>query len=289
MKIFRIADTCICCGSRALCSSPAVLMPFVAKRVFGHDPVEITADWGLRDLKPGTSYMPCHSLQCLECRVLFLDYRFTDEQMDALYRDYRGAAYTQERDHYEPGYAATLARDYRHRHSYLAEVEDWLAPHLPEQPVVLDWGGGDGSNALFLGRGRVDVHDISGVPTVEGAQPASADHARGSGYDLVACSQVLEHVPEPLSLLQQILPMLSPHTLLYVEVPREALVREHPGSLVLASRKRYWHEHVNFFTEASLHRLLDIAGIRVVDMRHLELDNGVRKGEVFCVLGRLAA
>jgi SAM-dependent methyltransferase len=288
VKTYRVADACICCGSHALASSPAVLMPFVAKRVFGHEPIEVTAAWGVRDLKPGTSYTPCHSLQCQDCGVLFLDYRFTGEQMDALYRDYRSDSYTRQRDHYEPGYAATLAQDYLHRHPYLSEVEAWLAPHLPEQPTVLDWGGGDGCNALFLGRGRVQVHDISGVATVAGVQSTRPGHAGDRDYDLVACSQVLEHVPEPLGLLREILPVLSPRTLLYVEVPREALLREHPGSLALAPRKRYWHEHINFFTEASLRQLLGHAGIQVIAIRQLSLDNGVRKGEVFGVLGRLA-
>lgn len=288
MKTINVADECICCASRKLESSPALLMPFVAKRVFGHDPIEITADWGLRDLKRGTSYMPCNSLQCMECGLLFLDYRFNVEQMGALYHDYRSDAYTRQRDHYEPGYAATLARDYLHRHAYLADVEAWIAPHLPAQPVVLDWGGGDGSNTLFLDRGLVHIHDISGVPLVEGTG-AIRGQASDREYDLVTCSQVLEHVPEPLGLLEEILPALSPRTLLYVEVPRELLVREHPGSLALAPRKRYWHEHVNFFTEASLRLLLGRAGIEVIEGRHLALDNGVRKGEVLCLLGKRAA
>lgn len=288
MKVLNIADACVCCESVALASSPAVLMPFVARRVLGHDPVEITSEWGLRDLRQGTAYSLCHSLQCQRCGALFLDYRFTGEQMASLYRGYRDEAYTQQRDHYEPGYADTVARDYLRRHSYLDHVEAWLAAHVPGNPSVLDWGGGDGRNTPFLGRGSVHVHDISGVEVVDGV--AAIDVRRPMPhFDLVVCSQVLEHVPAPLELLLAIVPMLSPGTLLYVEVPYETLIREHPGSLELAPLKRHWHEHVNFFTEAGLRQLFDRAGLQIVDVHYLPVDNGARTGEVIGLLATRAA
>src|SRR5690606_7559470 len=90
VRVMELADACICCGAQDLASSPAVLMPFVASRALGQEPVEITPEWGLRDLRPGTAYTLCHSLQCHACGALFLDYRFTPAQMAALYAGYRG-------------------------------------------------------------------------------------------------------------------------------------------------------------------------------------------------------
>ena len=98
MKVIQLADTCICCGASDLASSPAVLMPFVASRALGQEPLEISASWGMRDLKSGMAYTLCHSLQCRACGCLFLDYRFTPVQMASLYADYRGPAYTHQRD-----------------------------------------------------------------------------------------------------------------------------------------------------------------------------------------------
>ena len=141
-----IARRCICCNSQNLAKAPAVLMPFVAYRVFGHEPLEILPEWGFRDLRPGMAYTLCNSLQCRECGLLFLDYRFTDAQMAALYTGYRDERYTRERDRFEPGYGATAARGFENRAAYIAKVEQWLAPHLPAQPAVLDWGGGNGIN-----------------------------------------------------------------------------------------------------------------------------------------------
>ncbi|WP_220813420.1 class I SAM-dependent methyltransferase [Pseudomonas paralcaligenes] len=283
-----IARQCICCGGDRLDKSSAVLMPFVAHRVFGHEPVEIKAEWGLRDLRSGMAYTLCNSLQCQDCGALFLDYRFTDEQMSALYRNYRDEAYNSERISYEPGYTAVVAH-YEQRADYLAEVEAWLAPHLPEAPAVLDWGGDTGINSPFRERNRLlHIHDISGVDLVPGACRVDVEQIGRQAYDLVACSQVLEHVPCPLELVRQMLPAMGPQTLLYLEVPHEALVREHPDSKCLAPLKHHWHEHVNFYNETALRRLLERLGLQVVDSLRLPVDIGWTRSEVLGVLARKA-
>jgi SAM-dependent methyltransferase len=280
-----IARQCVCCDSSRLEGSPAVLMPFVASRAFGHEPVEITAEWGLRDLRPGMAYSLCRSLHCLDCGLLFLDWRFTDAQLAALYHDYRGTEYTRQRDRFEPGYAAGAARDFHVRHAYIAEVEAWLAPWLPEQPVVLDFGGGDGMNSPFLGRSPLlHVHDVSGVAVVEGATTVRADAIALARYDLVVCSQVLEHVPFPLDLLENMLPALGPGSLLYLEVPRESLMRNSGSGL--ARLKHHWHEHINFFSESSLHRLCERAGLRVLAQHQIAVNLGARQGEIMGLLAR---
>lgn len=282
MKIIQLAEECICCGGSEIASSPAVLMPFVAKRVFGHDPLEITVDWGLRDLKPGMAYTLCNSLQCQECGALFLDYRFTDKQMAALYHNYMGDAYTRQRDHYEPGYAAMTAQHYTFRQSYIADVEAWLAPHLPALPSVLDWGGGSGMNAPFLGRNRLlHIYDISNVEVVTGACRVRFDELGVVTYDLIVCNQVLEHVPFPARLIDMIRPVLGGETLLYIGVPYEALLRAHPDSMNLACLKRHWHEHINFYSESSMRCLLERAGLKVLDVHYVPTLKGV-------VLGMLA-
>lgn len=283
-----IARSCICCDGNRLSKSPAVLMPFVALRVFGHEPLEITADWGLRDLRQGMAYTLCNSLQCQGCGALFLDYRFTDKQMAALYQGYRDESYTRQRNHFEPGYAA-VAEHYRGREAYISDVEAWLAPHLPALPAVLDWGGSSGINTPFLlQHSLLHVHDISAVELVKGAERVGPEQVVKGRYDLVVCSQVLEHVSFPLALIEEIHAALGPQTLLYLEVPHEALMREHPGSLDLARLKRHWHEHVNFFSEQSLHCLLDRAGLVLVDSYFLPVNLGWRQGEVMGVLARRA-
>lgn len=282
MKVIQLADTCICCGASDLASSPAVLMPFVASRALGQEPLEISASWGMRDLKPGMAYTLCHSLQCRACECLFLNYRFTPEQMASLYAGYRGPAYTHQRDTFEPGYAASAARTFSARQPYIANVEAWLAPFLTGRPRILDWGGGDGSNTPFLGQGHVCIHDISGAALVHGAE--RADTHEPANYDLLVCMQVLEHVTEPLAVLHEMLPLMSPRTLMYVEVPHEALMRQHPPGTDLTPHKRHWHEHINFFTETALRQLTARAGLQVKDTLRLPVGNEANPGEVLGLL-----
>ena len=283
-----IASACICCASTNLNRSPAVLMPFVAYRAFGHQPVEITGDWGLRDLRQGMAYSLCNSLQCQDCGVLFLDYRFTDQQMAALYQNYRDATYNAQRIHFEPGYA-NVAAHYQQRADYITEVEAWLERYLPPEPRVLDWGGDTGINSPFLGRAApLHVYDISGVDVLPGATRIGAEHLKRQHYDLVVCSEVLEHVPFPFEFLQQLSPVLDSDTLLYLEVPHEALIREHPDNRQLAPLKRHWHEHINFYTEDAVRCMLKRLGLEVVECLHLPVDIGWTKSEVLGVLAKLS-
>ena len=282
-----IASHCICCQSARLEKSPAVLMPFIAKRTFGHEPLEIPAEWGMRNLKTGMAYTLCNSLQCMDCGVLFLDYRFTDAQMQRLYKGYLDKDYIAERDHYEPGFATDIAPYIHGRHTYVAAVEAWLSTRVPPRPRILDWGGGSGINTpLIASSSLAHVYDISGNELVAPAQRVDPDGMHGQGYDLVLCRHVLEHVPFPFDLVTRMLPALDDHTLLYIEVPHEPLVNQNPDSRELAPMKRVWHEHINFFGITAMLRLIERAGLEVIDRHVLPIDLEYRKEEVIGFLAR---
>jgi 2-polyprenyl-3-methyl-5-hydroxy-6-metoxy-1,4-benzoquinol methylase len=152
---------------------------------------------------------------------------------------------------------------------------------------VLDWGGDTGMNSLFRERNRLlHIHDISGVGLVPGAECVELEHIGQNQYDLVSCNQVLEHIPFPLEFVEQILPAIGPQTLFYLEVPNETLMRQNSGNPGLASLKRHWHEHVNFFTEASIRRLLKRLDLEIVDVLHLPINLGGVHGQIMGVLTR---
>jgi hypothetical protein len=259
----RIADECVCCGGRDLSKCPAVLMPFVAARVFGWEPVEITEAWHLRDIKLGMAYSVCNTLKCNACGLIFLDIRFDDAEMSALYRGYRDAEYTDLRTRFEPDYGMRnqgLVAGY----DYIPHVERFLRERIGRVGSVLDWGGDTGLNTPF--RREVAVHhvfDISEKPAIEGAERVENADAIANDYDLVVLSQVLEHVSFPGDVVARVVEAMGPQTVLWVEVPYEAVVRDAVDSEHAYLRKRHWHEHVNFFTEAALSRLLEGAGLRV--------------------------
>ena len=263
-------------------------MPFVAKRVFDHEPVAITPAWGMRDLKLGMAYSLCNSIQCSNCGVLFLDMRFSDTEMASLYRGYRDEEYTRLREHFEPGYRE-INEYYSGRAPYITKIEDLLRPFVPPAPALLDWGGDTGINTPLIAEASlVHIYDISNKPTVEGAQAIDLATARRHRYDLITCSQVLEHVPYPDDIIREVVSVMSVDTLFYVEVPYEQLMQGQSGSKNLYLAKRHWHEHINFFSEESLLALVKRSGLKMVDLRAINISLGWRDACVIGVLCRLA-
>ncbi len=285
----RIATRCIACDHDGLDRQSAVLMPFIAQRAFGWTPCEVTEAWGLRDLPRGHALALCSTLHCRHCGLLFLDMRFDDDEMARLYAGYRGPAYEAEREGFEPGYSARnralLAGD-----AHIPQVEALLAPGLPPAPAVLDWGGDTGQNTPLRARARLHhVLDISGRPLVAGAV-AVTEEGLDEAYDLVVLSNVLEHLPEPLALLQRVAQRMAamarqvPAVRLYVEVPFEALMQQAEGDPQAWEHKRHWHEHINFFSPAALEQLLRRAGFTLQQQQRIAVPGGAVQLGLVCGL-----
>ena len=284
----EIASRCICCDARGLLASPAVLMPFVAKRAFGWEPVEITSEWGMRDLKPGHAYSICNTFRCMKCGVLFLDIRFNESEMSALYRNYRGEEYTSTRERFEPGYSARndilVAGS-----TYIPEVEAFLSAFAAPPLRMLDWGGDTGLNTPFLGQLSLHhIYDISDKDPVHGGQSIGRSTIEETDYDLIVCSNVLEHVPYPEMTIRSMVAAMSSATVLYIEVPHEDLIRFASSSDGLEKKKKHWHEHINFFTPASIEKLLHRCGLEVLGRTTLDVNAGGKDAQAFGIAARLA-
>lgn len=262
----RVATKCVCCGSSNLNKSPAILMPFISARVFSWHPVEVNESWGLNTIKNGMAYSICNSLVCKECNHLFLDIRFTDVEMSNLYRDYRGRAYTELREAFEPGYSVRneiLNTGVR----FLSQVESFLTPYLTKPFTVLDWGGDTGINTPFKAEAeKIDIYDISEKDVMSGLERVSLNEAKHKKYSLIICSQVLEHVPYPAEVINSIKDCMNHDSVLYIELPCEELVRNSDDLQGLAVKKKHWHEHINFYNQHSLNALMDYCGFIVIDL-----------------------
>lgn len=277
----RVATQCVCCGSKDLSSSPAILMPFVADRVFGWAPIQIDDSWGLSTISNGKAYSICKSMCCRKCGHVFLDIRFSEDELTSLYKGYRGEEYRALRDSYEPGYSA--------RNSclgagvgYVSEIENFLTPYLEGAPRILDWGGDTGKNTPFKQNNlTMDIYDISAKDVVPGARSITKQQALMNRYDLVVCSNVLEHIPYPTEVLLDIRETLDAKSVLYIEVPYEDVMRTHKTDPHL--KKRHWHEHINFFSDRSLPALIESVGLRVLELRHFEAIAGDRECTLFQV------
>lgn len=274
LKRERIATECVCCGSNALKKSPAILMPFVAHRAFGWQPVEIDDSWGLKTINAGTAYSICNSLFCSDCGFLFLDIRFSEAELNSLYDGYRDKQYTDLRESYEPGYKErnnSLISGI----NYIDKIEEFLTPYLRFPINILDWGGDTGKNTPFKKKNNLfHIFDISKKPVLDGAKAVDKSTAFSTKYDLIICSNVLEHVPYPSDLILDMKNAMGKETVLYIEVPYEDVVRMSDLKEDLHLKKKHWHEHINFYTEESLLQMLNICGLVVVALKKLNASAG---------------
>ncbi|MBK7004381.1 MAG: methyltransferase domain-containing protein [Burkholderiales bacterium] len=242
----RIASRCPCCNGTDLLRSPAIIMPFVADRVFNWKPTRIDDSWGLKTISNGNAYALCNSMHCQGCGFLFLDVRFSESEMEKLYSGYRDAAYCQLRELYEPGYQ--LRNDSLNQGvAYIKDIESFLEPHLRFPARILDWGGDTGKNTPYKEKNSLwHIYDISNKSAVAGAQVVNKATVDSTEYNLIVCSNVFEHIPQPRELLQDIREQMWNDTILYIEVPFEDIARTAIENENLASKKRHWHEHITF-------------------------------------------
>lgn len=276
----KITVNCIACGSSDLLSSPAILMPFIAERALGWGPVEITEDWGLDTVPTGYAVCRVNTRACGHCGTMFLDLRFGEDEMQNLYKDYRGDDYNALRTRYEPGYLSKTSV-FTERTSWLDITEGWIESKIGKPGTVLDWGGGSGINSCFL-HDDVDlyIHDISNVGLEPGAKQYRDSQALQK-FDLVTCMQVLEHVADPLDLLHTMTGFMSSESFLYFELPFEKIMQDDISADERVALKRHWHEHINFFSENGLAELATKAGMTVVASRVYSPANNRTGGEIF--------
>ncbi len=255
-------------------------MPFIAHRVFGYEPFKIESSFGLKNIKDGYAYSVCNSLFCERCQFLFLDIRFSDFELEKLYEDYRGEKYTKLRNFYEPGY---LLRNESLKKgiTYVDKIERLLSPFLDFPISILDWGGDTGENTPFKKQKQniVDIFDISNKSNLKHCNAVSKMNAQSKKYDLIVCSHVLEHVPYPSLVLDDIYKSMAMNSILYIEVPFENLM--YMDNVKLPESKKYWHEHINFFSETSLKILIKKAGINVIKLNILDEIVGVDARKMF--------
>lgn len=285
IKKSRIADSCLCCGSRDISSSPAVLMPFIADRVFNWKPIKIDDSWGLSTINNGYAYSICNTLSCDTCDFLFCDIRFTDEEMSRLYANYREESYTKQRDFYEPGYADRNL-SLNEGQEYTKEVERFLKRHLELPCAVLDWGGDTGKNTPFKKQNStLDIYDISEKDVISGAKRVTKEYAYEQKYDLIVCSNVFEHVSYPSDLLEEIIPCMNPNSVLYIEVPFENIMINNDKKRYL--KKKHWHEHINFYSEKSLELLIENFDLEIIELNKLKANDVANNSFLFQVACKL--
>jgi SAM-dependent methyltransferase len=162
-------------------------------------------------------------------------------------------------------------------HSSHGVLLRWLGSREPGK--VLDVGCSDGRFASLT---RQQGHHVTGVDLVEHpgvTQRLDSFHAADlnaglpanlpSQFDVVVAGDVLEHVIDPLSLLHEIRDTLAADGEVLVSVPNFGhwypRVRVAAGRFDYDQRGPLDHGHVRFFTRRSFEKLVDRAGMRIIE------------------------
>jgi SAM-dependent methyltransferase len=82
------------------------------------------------------------------------------------------------------------------------------------------------------------TYPFAGFKTYTQATAISVEKIADCKYDLVSCTQVLEHVPYPVESVRQMVQVLQPGALFYLEVPLEGLFTERLDGGVAARREK---------------------------------------------------
>lgn len=242
---------CRACNSNNIVGNEMSISPFVADRMFD-----------------GKNFSKVY--ECLDCNLLWLNVEPTDKQLSKYYDDYWGQTYIAHRESYEPGL--------RERHSHLLKprglsklVEDLVLEYLNPKNI-LDIGGGTGIETAFRLQKPIDIFEVAEMPVSDGCVRVDKISKK---YDLVILSHVLEHVPSPQSLLSFAISACSDNSLVYIEIPDEANNYGSPPRLnnVLEKRK-YWHEHLQFYDDRSINALIESCGGQIVKIKHIDWAGG---------------
>jgi len=281
-------DRCPCCNGTDLDVLPAAIAPFIIDYVV-HDPAHTLC--GFCVCRACAFRFFDARFEPAEIARLYEDYR-GDAYFQARHRHefwYRRTT----NDQVGSGPALVALRK-RIMASLLVRVID-----TNKVESILDYGGDRGQFLPdALGRSRW-VYEVSGVLPVPGVRSIASEADLGGRYfDVVALSNVLEHAPDVLDMLLRVRALTTPGTgVVYLEVPDEHFdlrfasrgraYRRTLGFLARNPSAFRWvdlysalfriklrvippfgvlraHEHINFFSEPSLRRLLARGGLTVL-------------------------
>lgn len=200
--------------------------------------------------------------RCPGCAHAFLEAGFTEEEMGSLYTDYYPRA----------GFKIEDYNPHVERHGFLSWLDGarasafrWVPPNVR----VLDIGCGFGETIGYHQARGCDAHGVEMDRNIERVAKhygfkiklgsfRAADY-EPSSFDYVTMDQVLEHVANPVELLQGVAQVLKPGGIAIVSVPNAQGL----GASLFRGRWLNWHApyHMHFFSVRSMRIAVENSGL----------------------------
>ena len=193
---------------------------------------------------------------CNQCSFIFTNPRFSEEEMALKYQTITELGSVKKRVgglYNVKNYAEDRGK------RFYSLIKDSY-PDLKGKKI-LDFGGQRGDNLLpFVN--EMDCHildyenwDLPDGITYKGQTLSDLSEK----YDVILFNHTLEHVVDPLKYVNTLKEYLNPGGILYIEVPLGAFFWEW-------RRIKEPYTHVNFFSEKSLIKLLNLSGLETIHL-----------------------
>lgn len=205
-------------------------------------------------------------LECASCGLVFL------ESFDHIHDSYYEASGMHPEGDAPPveQWLRESAADDRRRCEFLREAAAGRD--------LLDFGAGAGGFARLIRDYAANVAVVEpelrlanhyaalGIPRYEGVEALPADRR----FDLITLFHVLEHLPDPGQVLQNLAARLKPGGRIIIEVPSadDALLKLY--NCEPFSKFTYWSCHLYLFTNATLARLATKSGLKVNFIKQIQ-------------------
>lgn len=256
-----------------------------------------------------------NAVHCKNCNFTYYNLRPNNEEIKRLYNNYRDSSYQKERQHFESWYTPEIneiiGKGIIEIESRKKNIEEIFSKYINISNIstVLDYGGDKGQHIPpILKEKERYVYEISGVKPVPGVHNLTNLSDKQNYFDIVLCSNVLEHVVSPADILADIKNLMKKKGYLYIELPYDnPLFGSITDSFHFLFNKYFsWkdiakqafkmlrtkgfkpmHEHINFFSPESLEILLSNNNFEILYNKVTELNFGWTKAKIICTLARL--
>ncbi len=236
---------CILCGESDCTYDKAHFAPFLVERMLLG------------------KYQNTRLIHCPNCGLYYSDYRPSEQEMNRLYNCYRDEWYVKQRKQYEPDYTNEKFSSMEYCAERKQSIIRFVSPYITLNNIktILDYGGDRGQYIPdeFIIANKF-VYDISGNQTIQGVTLLdSLDTAQKLNWDFVLCMHLLEHLSDPLEIIENLVKLLGNNSYLYIELPKQDYMQQYSDVEI--------NEHINFFDISTMNVIGNMFQLKILDSK----------------------